>query len=275
MFEDWTIESSLFSPGGKVFCIASAGCTTLELAARGHLVDAVDLNPAQAHYLKERISGTTYREGKVDHYLRKVRRFLSWIGPGREQLEKFLLLRDPAEQIHFWKTRLIPGMHAKLLDVALKRFVFRFLNHEKCLETPSAQFGQIIRKRLERSFGIHPNRTNDYAWRRLLDRESPEQPAKAPITIVPRVYCNDAVHFRESRPPGRYDGFSLSNILDGAEEDYAKRLWSAVRRAAKPGAVSVLRSFHEPANDGESFWASQDRAMLWGRIIVCKRESLP
>jgi S-adenosylmethionine:diacylglycerol 3-amino-3-carboxypropyl transferase len=274
MFEDWTLESSLFSPGGKVFCIASAGCTTLELAARGHLVDSVDINPAQARYIKERLSGAPYRDGVVDHHLRKARRFLSWIGLGGKKLETFLLMRDPAEQIHFWKTRLISNVHSRLLDIALSRLVLRFFQYEKSHRSLRAQFSRNIRQRLERSFSIHPNRTNIFAWRLLMDREAPEQPAKVPITIVPSVRCDEAVHFLETCSPDYYDGFSLSNILAGAGEDYSKRLWNAVHRAARPGAVIVLRSFHEPRNDSESFWASQDRAMLWGRIIVCKRESL-
>lgn len=273
MFEDWTIESSLFSPGGKVFCIASAGCTTLELAARGHLVDAVDINPAQVRYLKERLSGYNYSEGAVDRYLRKARGFLSWIGPRKGEWETFLLMRDPLEQIHFWKTHLIPGLPAKLLDIALHRLVLRFFYNEKFLEILPANFGQIIRNRLERCFSIHPNRSNTFAWRLLMGSESPEQRLHVPITIVPNIYCDDALHFLESRPSGCYDGFSLSNILDGADEDYAIKLWNEVRRTARPGVVVVLRSFLEPTTESENFLASQDRAMLWGRILVSKGES--
>ena len=274
MFEDWTLESSLFPPGGKVLCIASAGCTTLELAARGHLVDAVDINPAQIRYLKERLSGMPLREGTVDRYLRKCRRLLSWNGPDEKELEEFLLLKDPQEQIHFWNTRVMCGIRGKLIDIALDRSVLQLFYHRKFLETLPKNFGQVIRKRLERSFSNHPNRTNNFAWRLILDRELPEHPARAPITIAPRLLCADVVHFLESCAPDRYDGFSLSNILDGAESDYATKLWAAVHRAARPGAVIVLRSFQEPTNDSERSWASQDRSMLWGRIQICKRESI-
>ncbi len=274
MFEDWTIESTLFSPGGRVFCIASAGCSTLELAGRGHPVDAVDLNPVQVRYVRERVSGAVCREGIVDHHLRKARRFLSWFGPCKEELETFLCLQDPKEQIHFWETRLIHGIPAKLVELALHRWMLRFFYQEKFLKDLPVNFGQIIRKRFERSFSLHPNQSNHFVWRLLMGSDSPEKTKNAPITIVPNVHCDDAAHFLESGPPARYDGFSLSNILDGAEADYAKRLWHAVERASRPGAVIVLRSFQEPENEKESFWASQDRAMLWGRIVVCKKESI-
>jgi Protein of unknown function (DUF3419) len=51
MHEDWSIEASLFPPGSRVLCIASAGCTALALADRGNIVTAVDINPAQIDYV--------------------------------------------------------------------------------------------------------------------------------------------------------------------------------------------------------------------------------
>ena len=51
MYEDRAIELEAFAAGGRVFCIASAGCTAFELAARGDDVTAVDVNPAQVSYV--------------------------------------------------------------------------------------------------------------------------------------------------------------------------------------------------------------------------------
>ena len=44
MYEDSAVELTAFPPGGRVFCIASAGCTAFDLAAQGHDVTAVDVN---------------------------------------------------------------------------------------------------------------------------------------------------------------------------------------------------------------------------------------
>ena len=35
MYEDSAVELEAFEPGGRIFCIASAGCTSFDLAARG------------------------------------------------------------------------------------------------------------------------------------------------------------------------------------------------------------------------------------------------
>lgn len=47
MHEDPALELALFPPRSRVVCIASAGCTAFALAAAGHEVTAVDVNPAR------------------------------------------------------------------------------------------------------------------------------------------------------------------------------------------------------------------------------------
>ncbi len=61
---------------------------------------------------------------------------------------------------------------------------------------------------------------------------------------------------------------SLSNVLDGADAQYRECLLRAVRRAAAPEAVVVLRSFAEPKDKGEDSWAERDRALIWGSVRV-------
>ena len=53
MYEDAAIELGAFRPGGRVFCIASAGCTAMQLAPH-HEVVAVDINPIQFAYVEHR-----------------------------------------------------------------------------------------------------------------------------------------------------------------------------------------------------------------------------
>ena len=45
MYEDPQIELQAFAPQCRVFCIAGAGSTARALAANGHRVTAVDINP--------------------------------------------------------------------------------------------------------------------------------------------------------------------------------------------------------------------------------------
>jgi hypothetical protein len=69
--------------------------------------------------------------------------------------------------------------------------------------------------------------------------------------------------------PNQFAGLTLSNILDGATPEFAERLASAARHAAAPNATVVLRSFDEPRSRYEEEWATKDRALMWGRIVVC------
>ena len=56
MYEDAAIEQAAFRAGGRVFCIASAGCTAMASAPR-HRVTAVDINPVQLAYAEQRAAG--------------------------------------------------------------------------------------------------------------------------------------------------------------------------------------------------------------------------
>ncbi len=56
MYEDPEVELRAFPEGAPVFCIASAGDTALALAAR-HPVTAVDINPVQLDYARQRLAG--------------------------------------------------------------------------------------------------------------------------------------------------------------------------------------------------------------------------
>jgi hypothetical protein len=82
------------------------------------------------------------------------------------------------------------------------------------------------------------------------------------------LVCADAAAYLESCPPAHFNGFSLSNILDGTEPAYGERLMSAVRHSAQDGAVVVLRSFVEAPPGESTEWAARDRSMLWGRLTV-------
>jgi S-adenosylmethionine:diacylglycerol 3-amino-3-carboxypropyl transferase len=121
-----------------------------------------------------------------------------------------------------------------------------------------------MRGRMERCFSLHSNRENPYARALLLGDMPSAQNAEQVGSI--QLVCADAAAFLEDQPSGSFTGFSLSNILDGANAAYEERLFAAVCRAAAPGAVVVLRSFREPALPTQTNRALEDRSMLWGTI---------
>src|SRR5260370_40174669 len=57
MYEDSDIEAEVLPSAWRVFCIASAGSTSMTLAWRGLSVSAVDINPAQLDYVRVLLEG--------------------------------------------------------------------------------------------------------------------------------------------------------------------------------------------------------------------------
>jgi hypothetical protein len=70
--------------------------------------------------------------------------------------------------------------------------------------------------------------------------------------------------------PAAFDGFSLSNIGDGATPDYLCRLRVAIDHAAVPNAIVVTRTFAEPGPNTLANWAPLDRSLLWGVVEVSR-----
>ena len=265
MHEDVSIELAAFRPGGRVFCIASAGCTALALSTR-HDVVAADVNPVQIAYASRRLAGEGNRLGDADRLMAFLRAFAPLAGWTRSRLRDFLLLSDPGEQIAYWRRRLDTRRFRGGLDALLSGGLLRAFYAADLLSALPDRFGSVLRARLERGFGRHSNRDNPYVLSMLSGESIPLSSAPDPARI--RFIVADASDALEREPPGSLDGFALSNILDGASEAYGRRLFAAVRRAAAPGAVVVLRSFAEPATPSAWNRAAEDRSMLWGIVDV-------
>ncbi|HEX2293062.1 MAG TPA: DUF3419 family protein [Gaiellaceae bacterium] len=262
MYEDSAVELEAFEPGGRVLCIASAGCTSFDLAARGDDVTAVDVNPAQIAYVQRRLAGGAMERGRIDRRFDRMRQVAPALGWRRTALERFCGLERPSEQLEFWRRRLDTRRLRFALAVAFSPKLLQLGYDSPFVDVLPPRFDRILRRRLQQGFGRHPNAGNPFAPALLLGR--PREAAPAPLVLE----TADATEFLESCAPRSFDGITLSNILDGADEEYGARLFDAVRRAAARGAVVILRSMREPTDDEEARRAATDRALIWGSIRV-------
>jgi S-adenosylmethionine:diacylglycerol 3-amino-3-carboxypropyl transferase len=263
MYEDASIELDSFLPGGRVLCIASAGCTAMALAPR-HEVVAVDINPVQLAYAERRFAGERGARGTAERIMAFARSFAPLAGWWPSQLRAFLDLDDPAQQIAYWRQHLDTRRFRASLDGLLSLTALRAVYAAPFLDFLPSRLGAVMRGRMERCFARHSNRANPYARALLLGELSVTPPPPEAKGI--RLVHADAAAFLEREPEESFDGFALSNILDGADAAYNRRLVAAVKRAAAPDAVVVLRSFREPTAAQATNRAAEDRAMLWGIV---------
>jgi S-adenosylmethionine:diacylglycerol 3-amino-3-carboxypropyl transferase len=265
MYEDARIELEALPHQGRIFCVASAGCTAFELALRGATVTAVDVNPAQVAYVRERLGGGAPREGATEISLARLRRLGPLAGWTPARLERFCALDDPAAQRTFWVEQLDTRRFRVVLAIVLQPMLVRLAHDPELARAIPKRFDAVVRSRLERGFATHANARNPYARALLLGRAGqPNPPTDAQVTVE----CADAAAFLEAAPAESFDGFALSNVLDGASPAYADRLRKAVRCTAARHAVVVVRSFAQTADREAAERAERDRSMLWGSIAV-------
>ncbi|MGB5547515.1 MAG: DUF3419 family protein [Polyangiales bacterium] len=265
MYEDPSIELGAFRPGSRVLCIASAGCTAMKLAPH-HEVVAVDINPVQLAYAERRFDGDPGVRGRAERIMDFMRFFGPLAGWWPSKVRTFVELDDPAEQIRYWEQELNTWRFRAAVDGLFSVTALRSVYAPRFLDFLPKRLGSVMRGRMERCFARHPNRDNPYA-RSLLLGELSSEPPPPQAKDVQLVHA-DAANFLESQPAGSFEGFTLSNILDGTDEAYQQRLFAAVKRAGTPEAITVLRSFGEVDASSPANRADEDRAMLWGTVLV-------
>lgn len=265
MYEDGLIELGAFRPGGRILCIASAGCTAMMLAPR-HEVVAVDINPVQLAYAARRFAGECGERGTAERVMAFGRSLAPLAGWSSARVRAFLDLDDPTDQTAYWRRHLDTRRFRAAVDGLLSLTALRTVYASPFLDFLPPRLGAVMRRRMERCFARHANRANPYARALLLGElsDSPPPPEAKDIRLVHA----DAAAYLEHQPAGSIDGFALSNILDGADAAYEQRLIAAVKHAAAPDAMAVLRSFREPPGALPTNHADDDRAMLWGIVDV-------
>ncbi|MFD7812741.1 DUF3419 family protein [Streptomyces sp. NPDC059785] len=271
MYEDSGIELAVLpKTGARVLCIASAGDTAAALHQAGHDVTAVDLNPVQLAYARQRLAGGVSTEGSAETLMRLGRRAAgsalpAWRPPA---LRTFLALDDPAEQARRWHSELDgPGLR-RLMRIALRPSgALAVALRPSFAAVVPARFDEVLRRRIERTVTSHPNARNPWMWRLLAGADPPDTPPPhAPD--LPLVQ-GDVVDVLERTPRAGYDAVTLSNVLDGPGPAFGRRLRAAVRHAVRPGGTVILRSFRGPGPAGAG-WAAQDRSALWGVVRVLR-----
>lgn len=264
MHEDAQIEQTAFRGKGRVFCIASAGDTAMLLAGE-HEVVACDINPTQLAYAQRRANGGVAETGDAERAMGFLRSFMPLAGWRKNLVRAFLDLSDVDQQMVFWREHLDTRRFRAGFDTLMSGPILHAVYAPRFLSSLPSKFGAVLRKRLERGFARHPNAANPYARALLLGETGEDRRQPAPRI---RFVSADAASWLESCPARFFDGFALSNILDGAGQAYHSRLSQAVRHAATNGAVVVLRSFAEPLPGLSGNHAECDRAMLWGVVDV-------
>ena len=271
MYEDTSVELDVFRPGSRVLCIASAGCTAMKLAPH-HEVVAIDINPVQLEYAARRIEGDPGFRGKAERVMDFMRFFAPLAGWWPSRVQAFVELEDPAAQMQYWNRELNTWRFRAALDGLFSFTALRSVYAPRFLDFLPKRLGKVMRSRMERNFARHPNRTNPYVRSLLLGELSSDPPPPEAQNI--QLVHADAAAYLESEPAGSLAGFTLSNILDGADDAYRERLFAAVKRAASPDAMTVLRSFGDAEADSPANRAADDRSMLWGTVLVRRADEL-
>ena len=276
MHEDAAVDGLALAGARRIFAIASAGDTALRLAAAGLHVTAVDVHPAQVAYVRRRAMGGAPARGRIDRLLTLVRLAGAAAGCTRRALRAFLLLDDPEAQAATWDSLLGTWRCRALLAAGFSPAVLRLAYAEPFASMLPRPFGQHLHARLRAGFAAHPNRGNPYAWQLLIGEDppghsEPRRPAAGTLTVERA----EAAAFLEAQPAGSFDGFTLSNILDGPDQAYARRLAGAVRHAGRPSAPVVLRTLRSPRDGDEARWARRDRSLIWGAVVVTSAQDLP
>jgi hypothetical protein len=233
-------------------------------------VVACDINPVQLAYAERRLAGGAIEVGDAELGVSIARLGMPLIGWREAKVREFLRLSSGDEQLRYWSAHLDTHRFRAGFDLMMSPLLLRLVYSPELLSCLPPRLGAVLRMRLARGFGRHPNRSNPYLHALFLG-ESLGVDARSSRQV--ELVEADAASYLEQCEAGSFDGFTISNILDGAPAAYRARLGRAIRRAASQGAVLVHRSFAEPTAEITGNRAIDDRALLWGVAAVVDARS--
>lgn len=273
--EDGAVELEFFPRGGRILSVASAGCVALALAARGDCVTAVASDPVQAEYVRRRQEGRPGGAGRFERTLERLAFRLRSQALDERLLRRFLELEHVDEQSRFWREHLDSEAWRTFLRRRLAPALFNLasLGGRRPLDGPA--FAKTIRKRLERTWSHHSNRSNPFLWRLFMAKEPPGRLPSPSRDESCLLIEDDVVSFLDGRRPHSFDGFHLSNLLDEVDSNYRRRLCEAVARTGTRGAKATLRSLADASLGAPHDYVTLDRSPIWGRLHVLDAEELP
>jgi S-adenosylmethionine-diacylglycerol 3-amino-3-carboxypropyl transferase len=237
-----------------------AGVSPAQPERRGELLERLD-DPGSAALrdlplLREAVE----REGlvgcgRLSAFVAPLRAALQAL-VGNEQLETLVTSADRAQREEIWREHLQTTAVIDLLAAAL--------NESTIADSfvPAAAWSRMAEPR----FHLHYHRVlrhltldlepagNFYLHRLWLGRfASPEvvptylsRAGHARLrAVLPTIewHASDVLELLQSLPAGSIDLVNLSNVLDWSDDAHHDALWSALDRAARPGARVFLRSF--------------------------------
>ena len=257
------IQDRAFTPGARVFCIASAGDTALALAER-HPVVAVDINPVQLAYARSRLGG-----GGTNRHRRAVA-VRGSVAPPTCRVASgdrggVLALDSTETQLAFWHAHLDTRRFRAGVDLLLSLTGLRQIYASPFLRVLPPRFGAVMR-------APHGALLLAPSQRRRTPTPGPccwgeyhvGSTASPPVEWV----CADAAGYLEPYPRLASTASPCPTCSMAYLSGYRARLLAALRRAGTPVFRVVLRSFAEPSGPLTANVAAEDRSMLWGLVEV-------
>ena len=213
-----------------------------------HEVVAVDINPVQLAYAERRFDGDPGFRGRAERIMDFMRFFGPIAGWWPSRVRAFLDLDDPTEQVDYWQRELNTWRFRTSIDALFSVTALR----------------SVYAPRLPR-FPAEATRSG-HAWAHgALLRTAPQ--SHEPLRAFPatgravlrapshrrRRTCGSCTRtprsFSKTRQPASFDGFTLSNILDGVDDAYQTKASSPQSNAQRHlGATTVLRELRRYAD---------------------------